>query len=312
MVAGQIKIRLFIAALAFALGDSPASAADYLIQGGIGQAIPSFAAYSSYGSFDMSVPVPVGRELRYDQNGDAANHVASVHMQTNVLTEPFAFHGHSFVQVIKPFSSVTDNREIRLTASSNTYVQGLTSSITGPAGNVTATLNMHLSGTAASGTSFTPDSLYSPRADNFLSLSLRVNGLNVIDGQYGVSVTDGGAPVIFEAGKIVNYNGNMIIVSNPFTVPTNTPFTIDVVFATVANVSYAPNESFTAQTNIDFGSTFSFATDRPVFNLPAGYSAQSAEIGITDNALILPVPEPASLALLIPAAVLVLRRHRRL
>jgi hypothetical protein len=46
----------------------------------------------------------------------------------------------------------------------------------------------------------------------------------------------------------------------------------------------------------DFGHTLSFPKDRPVFDLPAGFTANSAAFGIVDNQYV--VPEPATAVLL--------------
>lgn len=56
----------------------------------------------------------------------------------------------------------------------------------------------------------------------------------------------------------------------------------------------------------DFGHTLTFASDRPVFDLPAGYTLDSAEAGIVGN--VYTVPEPAAglgallVALFVPAS----------
>jgi hypothetical protein len=46
----------------------------------------------------------------------------------------------------------------------------------------------------------------------------------------------------------------------------------------------------------DFGHTLSFPKDRPVFELPPGFTANSAAFGIVDNQYV--VPEPATAMLL--------------
>jgi hypothetical protein len=57
-----------------------------------------------------------------------------------------------------------------------------------------------------------------------------------------------------------------------------------------------------AQSTAQFGNTISFATSGPVFDLPSGFTANSAQGNIVNNLFFLPgataVPEPAMLALL--------------
>jgi hypothetical protein len=66
-----------------------------------------------------------------------------------------------------------------------------------------------------------------------------------------------------------------------------------------------------ASSNAQFYQSLSFATDQPVFDLPAGYTANSPTGGIVANGY-QPVPEPGTTALLLLAApATLLRRHRR-
>ena len=54
----------------------------------------------------------------------------------------------------------------------------------------------------------------------------------------------------------------------------------------------SPSRRFSHETaNTDFGSTLTFATTGDVFNLPSGYTANSAQAGIVDNHFI---PEPSA------------------
>ena len=61
------------------------------------------------------------------------------------------------------------------------------------------------------------------------------------------------------------------------------------------------NRSANGRTTIDIFNTFGFPTDRPVFNLPAGYTAEAGDY-LVNNRFVIPgaaVPEPAGWALMI-------------
>jgi hypothetical protein len=90
-------------------------------------------------------------------------------------------------------------------------------------------------------------------------------------------------------------------------VPTNTPvptiFRLELGFAHLSNGFPGISEF-----NSDFGSTFSWATTRPVFDLPAGYTVNG--FGIVDNQFDIPEPATGALALLSALALAGLMRRR--
>jgi len=81
-----------------------------------------------------------------------------------------------------------------------------------------------------------------------------------------------------------------------FTLPVNTPLTMTLSLAISSSVTVDFADSFNVSANTDLSNTLTFATDRPVFDLPLGYTVNSAEAGVVENMFVapLPVPEPAA------------------
>ena len=100
-------------------------------------------------------------------------------------------------------------------------------------------------------------------------------------------------PVVGETDESVDFEPVIRIDANittrPFVVPMNEPLEIGFAVAIGGEQwSTLGLGSLTA----DFGHTLSFPKDRPVFDLPPGFTANSAAFGIVDNQYV--VPEPAT------------------
>lgn len=84
------------------------------------------------------------------------------------------------------------------------------------------------------------------------------------------------------------------------TVQTDTPITATLFFTLGINAgarkAVGSSEDGTAQVTADFGSTLAFPVGAPVFDLPSGFTANSASGRIADNQFV--VPEPAGSLLL--------------
>ena len=77
------------------------------------------------------------------------------------------------------------------------------------------------------------------------------------------------------------------VATETFTAPSNTPLSLQLTLSTWSGVGmYANNAGSIDGKSLawnKFGSTFSFATSGPVFNLPTGVTANSASAQIVDN-----------------------------
>lgn len=98
------------------------------------------------------------------------------------------------------------------------------------------------------------------------------------------------------------------IQSLPFSVGVGLPFEVDVSLSFDARVLTSGFDHYFGSASADFGDTLSFPSSGPVFNLPEGLTASSAEASIVDNQAA-PVPEPSALGTLLAATIL-LRRNR--
>ena len=82
------------------------------------------------------------------------------------------------------------------------------------------------------------------------------------------------------------------------------------VFGSCRKGASLPSDCYLTNALSDFGNALSFATD-PVFGLPDGYSANSADASILGNLYAMPVPEPACGALAALGLVIVAGRAWR-
>ena len=179
--------------------------------------------------------------------------------------------------------------------------------ITGPT-PVSTSINILLDGTvsAASTLSDSPATSSVSSSSN-VSATVFANSTVIGSGFYLQSSSNGTINDPFGSGIFANFTGHNVVTTNAITLPVNTPVTIMFDLSLSCSAGMYNDTGGNALCAANFGNTISFATDRPVFNLPAGYSVNSASAGISGNAIV--APEPASLTLLAAAALL--RRRRR-
>lgn len=190
--------------------------------------------------------------------------------------------------------------------------------VTGPVGatSVYAKFNLAFDGTFANAASNAiTDS--DTEAYNFAGIGLNINGisdsLHASSGNEIYLSGDGVAPHGVGQGILADATSSVIngvFQTGLLEVPVNQPFTINLDLNVTTRVSGPVNRYLLLAANSDFSHTLSFATDRPVLDLPAGYALNSADAGIVNNLYSLPVPEPGSLALLALGTAALLRRHR--
>lgn len=95
--------------------------------------------------------------------------------------------------------------------------------------------------------------------------------------------------------------------SGAFEVPTGVPLDLDLQVQVVAT-SGDGGTAISTDALVDFSTTWSFPTLGPVFDLPPGFTVNSAEAGIADNRW---VPEPSGAATLLAAGLLATAGSRR-
>lgn len=186
--------------------------------------------------------------------------------------------------------------------------------VTGPASpaNILISVNLNIEGGTFAGTTVTP----SGQSQASSSVQLNVRGNNQLSGgSFTQIVSNGNAPSFTGTGLLTGFDGYMDVTSALFSVPVNTPFSIELQLSVSSNLSANFSEIFSLDANTNFFNTLTFAPIGPVFNLPSGYTINSAQAGIIDNTYV--VPEPTSLLLTSLAfSALVLtgiraRRHAR-
>ncbi len=186
--------------------------------------------------------------------------------------------------------------------------------VTGPAGvtTVAISVNLFIEGTFSLIGDDTPERSFFfhplPQRGN-MSVGIYASNQNVGSGQAWTSIQNG----ITDSGSngiLTGFNGSKVISSQTFNVPVNTPFSLELSLSANAGAVGRENQTFYLESTTNFNNTLTFAADRPVFNLPGGYTINSVEAGILNNAVA--VPEPRTLALIfVGFAAAVLRQAQR-
>jgi hypothetical protein len=169
--------------------------------------------------------------------------------------------------------------------------------ITGPTGSVSTSVNLRFTGTLAM--PFGPPG----SATATVTAGGDLGGTTFTGG----NSLSAGSPAPTASGFLAGQTGSEIT-SPTVTLPVNVPFRLSLSLATSATVTPPPGQPSALAADADYSRTLAFSTQRPVFNLPAGYTANSAQALVVNNSFI--VPEPATLGLAAPAALLALARRR--
>lgn len=179
--------------------------------------------------------------------------------------------------------------------------------IQGPGtGTVSVSINLYLDGFILLAGSETPTAPFPAVASGDVSVGIFVSGSNVGSGQYNQSIRNN--VITTESyGILSGFDGDGAFQSLTFDAPVNTPFTLELALGVNSGVGVAANQFAILASSTDFGNTLTFATEGPVFNLPGGYTINSAGANISNNSL---VPEPST-ALLSLTGILVLQCRRR-
>lgn len=213
---------------------------------------------------------------------------------------------HTFAGLIRDISDL-DHPANAVQVNSDSYASATFNDVlvSGPVGgNVPTRLNLHIDGSFINGTTVDPlvDGVHvGTAANNFVGIAVVINNnfqnIMVASGNYYYASTDGSQPAEVlgaSSGVLVHFNGSLDFQSDFFTVQSGVPFSVSFQLQTAAGVRGPDYRSVIVDANSNFSNTFSFATDRPVFSLPDGYTANSGDAGIVNNNFALPVPEPAT------------------
>jgi hypothetical protein len=282
-------------------GTAPVQASTFHAYGGIGfQADSTFLSLGD--NYDRTGFLTTGGQVNFDDAGVTFPGI-SLHDQADSLGGPGFLRAHTFAQMIHSNEDPTDHS---LSSSSNsTIIDDFTDmTVFGLPGSILTRLAFHLDGFFITGTTFVPGR--STTAQNSVSIGLTINGQDGGHGSFYWVSQNGNPPAQFlSTGLLTNFTGNLDFLSSFVSVPTNQPFEVIMTLQTEAGVNGPTNHGVILDANSNFSSTFSFATDRPVFDFQtAGYNANSVDANIVNNRFTL-VPEPTALPILLPALMLV-------
>jgi hypothetical protein len=281
-----------LAALIISYLTATATAADYLINGSISASFHSHT--DPEGSYFHDLSVSVGDHTNYDSFGPDQ---PSYHASASSYAGPDGMHAfaHSEMEKIS-----TGDGSYTYSQSASSLALGTWSDliISGPTGSgpITVSYNVHLDGSFIVASNTEPSGLAHSGAS--IQLVFFGRGNNLGGGNIGLSSNNGSIEAPSGSGDLTSFTGNNVITSPTFSVPVNTPISIELELSAAALVTGWENEPWNLVANSDFGSTLTFVTDRPVFNLPAGYSADSNDANIHGNTYSVPEPSTFVLAVL--------------
>ena len=187
------------------------------------------------------------------------------------------------------------------------------------AGFVRATLNLALDGSFVSNPAVGGPGTAS--SSTTLSLSVRFGYEDPVTHFQGASLLSGtmtltqslGNPAVFGAGAglLAGYHGGPLPLALAVDgLPIGVPISLDVSMGTITELTAAGNVDFAG--GVDFYHTLTLPTTGDVLTLPAGYTADSAELNVSGNSFVA-VPEPATWSVVAAvglAGFAVLRRRR--
>jgi hypothetical protein len=273
-------------------------------------AVPLFQAVTGitnsgvpFGSQSRSGSIDAGAETRFDdnQNGVHALGVA----RASVLGLGAA------ASVRLAGDQINTNFGARGTASAR-FEDFVISGQTGP---ITTSFNLFLEGTVGALTAG-PLAGSISQATAAVIVETRVNGLLItadpfFQDRVSVLVRDG---VVEErnTGMLRNWSadpgehGSLSFTTPSFTVDAGEPFQLELSLIAAGGAFEFMRFGAVTEGFADFDSTLAFPSAGPVFNLPGGYTANSADARILGNQFVgggaVAVPEPGSIVLLLAAA----------
>ena len=264
----------------------PARAANYDISGGIAFQVPDTVVLDSY---SLAGPINISLQVLYDNVVPGR----SWHGRAGSGADGYGLHASTYVGANNIASG--DSGGLIFRAVANVLVTFTDFVISGPVGSgpIQTPINFHLSGEQILGSYSSSSPVYISNVSSSVNLSVFA-GNNGADGGNSFYYRNGVSSPPTQTGMLVGFGGDANVQTPLWTLPVNTPFSMTLILGTTVQVGVVFSDGYITSALSDFGNTLSFATDRPVFGLPAGYSVYSAEAGIVDNTFSSPVPEPAS------------------
>jgi hypothetical protein len=276
----------------------PARAASYDISGSITFQVPDTVVLNSY---NVAGPVMNSRQVLYDDV--APNRVW--HGRAGSGADAYGLHASTYVGANNIANGDSGGLLFRATASVLASFTDVV--IAGPVGatSVQAPINFHLSGQQILGPYTSDSPVFTSNVQSSVALQVFAD-TNSAGGSSNFFYRNGVVSPPQQTGLLAGLGNSADVQTPVWTLPVNTPFTLTLQLNTAAAVSVVFSDGYITSALSDFGNTLSFATDRPVFTLPAGYTVNSADAGIVNNTFSTPVPEASSAALLLAGLAFVL------
>ena len=263
-----------------------ANAALYTVSGSIVYEYPRYI--SVIDEYDITTPISVGREVHHELLG-----VKDYHASAHSLADSSGVHAYAANEIIHQVSGESGTIGYK----SNAFAKASYGDffIRAPVGvtTVQTAINFHMSGQQGLGW-YVPTLGSGSGVLSSVDFSMQINGTGYDGGTRNLLYNNGIPSAPSDTGMLVGFNGDMNLKTKVFTLPVNTliPMALYLTAASSVWVDFA--DSFRTSSYSDFGGTLTFATDRPVFDLPLGYSVDSAEAGVVDNMFAAPVPLPSA------------------
>jgi hypothetical protein len=270
------RLHTAAALLLFALAVPQALAQTYLYSGGINEIVNGATVYSE--SYQGTLPGQLGKSASYFP----PDYPYTATMRAQSGAGPGFVVASTFAQFIK--TTVNDGGFTRQVGGIG-FAKTIWSDVfvNGTPGMVPARVRFHMTGSLTAGTSI------NPRATATVQVLFRIHGQDAGGGSRSITVI-GGTPSIFSNGLLSTFDGDEVIESAEVMVPANTAVELEIQLTASTNTSLFWAFSGDSSALADFSHTVTLATDRPVFNVPAGYTVNSVQARIVNNTFALPCP----------------------
>lgn len=253
-----------------------AAAQSYFYSGGIERVVAGTRVF--YEPYESSIPGQAGK-FRYVFPPEA---VATESMRASSGAGLGYLTGSAFAQIIK--NTVDDGAfDTRIGGLGFARVIFSDVAMNGAPGMVPARIRVHLTGSQSAGTSI------HPLAFSSLQVLVRINGQIALGGSRAINV-NGGSSTANETGSLIGFDGDAVLTSSIIFVPANTPAEVEIQLTVGASCTLNYFYSGNASGLSDFSGTLTLATDQPAFDVPAGYTVNSAQARVVNSWFALPCP----------------------